>query len=50
LNFADARADNDLHLFFDFSRAARPFTTIGAPLSGSFFIHDKRSPTDPDDQ
>jgi phospholipase C len=50
LNFADARADNELQLFFDYSRAPRPFQTIGAPLTGSFFINDKRPATDPDDQ
>jgi phospholipase C len=50
LNFADARADNDLQLFFDYSRAPRPFETIGAPLTASFFINDKRPATDPDDQ
>ncbi|HWF47615.1 MAG TPA: alkaline phosphatase family protein, partial [Bryobacteraceae bacterium] len=50
LNFADARADNELQLFFDYSRAPRPFQTIGAPLTGSFFINDKRPLTDPDDQ
>ncbi|MGC2656917.1 MAG: alkaline phosphatase family protein, partial [Bryobacteraceae bacterium] len=50
LNFADARADNDLGLFFASGRAARSFKSIAAPLTADFFIHDKRRPTDPDDE
>ena len=50
LNFSDARANNDLQNFFDYSRVPRPFQTIAAPLSASFFLHDKRKATDPDDQ
>jgi phospholipase C len=49
LRFADARARNDLHSFFDYSQPPRPFKTISAPLSASFFINDKRAATDPDD-
>ena len=49
LNFADARAKNDLTGFFDLALAPRVFHTIRAPKSASFFINDKRKPTDPDD-
>lgn len=49
LNFADARADSDMRLFFDLTAQPRAFTTIPAPKDASFFIHDKRPPTDPDD-
>jgi phospholipase C len=50
LRFADARADNDLRNFFDYSRPPRKFKTVAAPLKAEFFIHDKRPATDPDDQ
>ena len=49
LNFADARADNDLTGFFDLTKAPRAFQTIAAPKSAAFFLHDKRKATDPDD-
>jgi phospholipase C len=49
LNFADARATTDLAAFYDLTRAPRPYHTISAPKSASFFLHDKRKPTDPDD-
>jgi len=50
LNFADARAKNDLSGFFDLVQAPRPFQNISAPKSASFFLNDKRKMTDPDDQ
>jgi phospholipase C len=49
LNFADARASNDLTGFYNLSSAPRSFVKISAPLSADFFINDKRRPTDPDD-
>jgi phospholipase C len=49
LNFADSRATNDLTGFYDLSKAPRAFTTINAPKSAAFFLHDKRKATDPDD-
>jgi phospholipase C len=49
LNFADARAKNDLTGFFDFSRTPRKFENLNAPKSAAFFLHDKRKATDPDD-
>lgn len=49
LNFADARADNDLQLFFDYRRAPRPFKPIAAARDAHFFINDARPMTDPDD-
>ena len=50
LNFADARAKNDLGGFFDLNLAPRPFQTISAPKDASFFLNDKRIATDPDDE
>jgi len=50
LNFADARATSDLTPFFQLAQAPRKYRTINAPKSGSFFLHDKRKATDPDDQ
>ena len=49
LNFADARAKNDLIQFYDLARAPRPFQAIAAPKTANFFLHDKRKATDPDD-
>ena len=37
LGFADARASNDLHEFFNFHQAPRAYKTIPAPLNGAFF-------------
>ncbi len=50
LNFADARATNDLFGFFDLSLPPRRYQTIRAPLAASFFLNDRRPSTDPDDQ
>jgi len=50
LNFADARATNNLTGFFDLTREPRPFKTLAAPKSANFFLKDKRRATDPDDQ
>jgi phospholipase C len=49
LNFADARAKNDLTGFFDLAKAPRPYQLVRTPRSGSFFLRDKRKATDPDD-
>jgi phospholipase C len=49
LNFADARAVNDLTGFYDLTRTPRPYATIKAPRKAASFLHDKRMPTDPDD-
>ena len=49
LHFADARANTDLRLFYDLSRSPRTFQTVSASKSAAFFLHDKRPPTDPDD-
>jgi len=38
LGFADKRAANDLHDFFNFQQAPSTYKTIPAPLEGSFFI------------
>jgi phospholipase C len=48
LNFADARANDNLTDFFSLSQAQK-FGTIQAPKDASFFLNDKRAPTDPDD-
>jgi len=49
LNFADARAQNDLTGFFDLSRTPRRFENFHAAKSAAFFLQDKRKATDPDD-
>jgi phospholipase C len=49
LNFADARAQNDLTGFFDLTRSPRAYQTVSAPKDAAFFLHDKRKATDPDD-
>jgi phospholipase C len=49
LNFADSRATNDLTGFYNLSMTPRTFQTIKAPKDANFFLHDKRRPTDPDD-
>jgi len=49
LNFADARAKNDLTGFFDLSGTPRKFANLNAPKSAAFFLHDRRKATDPDD-
>jgi phospholipase C len=50
LDFADARAKNDLTGFFDLKQSPRAYQTIAAPKSAAFFLNDKRKATDPDDQ
>jgi phospholipase C len=49
LGFADARSTTDLTEFFNLEQVPRVFTTIPAPLDANYFIHDTRTPTDPDD-
>ena len=49
LGFADARAANDLHDFFDFQRTPTAYKTIPAPLDGSFFIKNEPLEKDPPD-
>jgi hypothetical protein len=49
LGFADARAANDLHEFFDFHRAPTAYKTIPAPLTGSFFTKTATTEVDPPD-
>jgi len=49
LNFADSRATTDLTGFYNLSLAPRSFQSIKAPKSAEFFLHDRRKPTDPDD-
>jgi phospholipase C len=49
LNFADARAINDLTTFFNLNVLPRPFVPIPATKDANFFLHDKRPPEDPDD-
>jgi len=50
LNFADARAKNDLTGFFNLALPPRRFQSISAPKDATFFLNDKRKATDPDDQ
>jgi hypothetical protein len=49
LGFADARATNDLHDFFDFHHAASAYKTIPAPLEGSFFTKTAATEVEPPD-
>jgi len=48
LGNADATAD-DLSDCFNFNQTPIQFQTISAPLNASYFLNDKRPPTDPDD-
>jgi len=48
LNFADARANSDLRRFFNFTQPPTPYTTIPAPLTGSFFTSSTAAPEAPD--
>jgi phospholipase C len=50
LNFADARAHNDLTGFFNLATPPRSYRTVSTPKDANFFLHDKRKATDPDDQ
>lgn len=50
LNFADARAKDDLTGFFDLRLLPRPFAAVRTVKSAEFFIHDSTPPTDPDDE
>ncbi|HTR23369.1 MAG TPA: alkaline phosphatase family protein [Terriglobales bacterium] len=49
LGFADTRATNDLHDFFNFTQPATTYKTIPAPLTGSFFTKNKEQEVDPPD-
>jgi phospholipase C len=49
LGFADARATNDLHDFFNFHHSALPYKTIPAPLEGSFFTKTATTEVAPPD-
>lgn len=48
LGYADSRAD-DLSDCFDFDQDPITFRTIKAPLNATYFLTDRRPPTDPDD-
>ena len=50
LQFADARAQSDLGLFFNLRAAPRSYTNISAQKSAAFFLNDSRAMADPDDQ
>jgi len=49
LGFADARATNDMHDFFDFHHAPSTYKTIPAPLTGTFFTKTSTAEVDPPD-
>ena len=49
LGFADARAINDLHDFFDFHHQASAYKTIPAPLQGIFFTKTATTEVAPPD-
>jgi len=48
LGFADSRATTDFSAFFRLDRGPRRFTTVAAPKSADFFIHDTRPAEAPD--
>ena len=49
LGFADARAANDMHDFFNFHHAPSVYKTIPAPLLGGFFTKSATVEVDPPD-
>jgi phospholipase C len=49
LGFADERATNDLHEFFDFHRAPTGYKTIPAPLAATFFTDTITTEVEPPD-
>ena len=49
LNFADARATNDLGGFYNLLQVPRPFQTVPARFDAKHFINDKTPPTPPDE-
>jgi phospholipase C len=49
LGFADARATNDLHNFFDFHQTPSIYKPISAPLPASFFIKTATTEVDAPD-
>ena len=49
LDFADARANNDLAKFFNLNQVARPFVKIPAALDANYFLNDKAVALDADD-
>jgi phospholipase C len=49
LNFADARASDDLSTFFNLQSSPRPFTVIPSAKSADFFLNDTSVAADPDD-
>jgi len=48
LNFADARATNDLTGFFNLKQTPRMFKTISAPKDGKYFLNDNSPLEAPD--
>jgi hypothetical protein len=49
LGFADARATNDLHEFFNFHKPATVYKTIPAPLASTFFTDTITTEVEPPD-
>jgi len=49
LNFADARASDQLSTFFNLSSTPTPFVTIPSVFTAEHFINDTKPPEDPDD-
>ncbi len=49
LGFADARATNDLHDFFNFKQTPTTYKTIPAPLTGTCFTKTQAQEMDPPD-
>lgn len=49
LGYADSHAADDLSDCFDLTQRPLQFQKVAAPLSPEYFLHDRRPPTDPDD-
>ena len=49
LTFADLRSTTNLTDFFNLDQPPRPFQRVSAVKDATYFLNDKRAPTDPDD-
>lgn len=49
LGYADSNTADNLFDCFDFNQTPLAFKKIAAPLSAEYFLHERRPPTDPDD-
>src|SRR5262249_198904 len=49
LTFADRRSATALRGFFDLNQPPRPFQRVSADKDATYFLNDRTTPTDPDD-